>query len=268
MSSRSRTGLMLVDDPQLLFKSLCSLADRSFTAQDYWQVLGSMTSKGKVHVKTRDTHFYTASILKLIKATNTRSHEYHLTPIAKKICGVFEDKSRIAIYRQYLRSLLLTNSDKGFLFKKFIRYTSRPRSLAEIRRNFGEVPSKTLIAFCVEAGLSVEHGGLIRSIEARSSVDIGDFYSALVRIYDDLRKNSDKGLHVPYVSVDLLRDLVSLELALESSDLFDTLLTRTIESSHGSIIYLHGAPPQSESEFVGFRFKGKRYAYVSLRNSS
>ena len=259
---------MLVDNPQLLFKSLCSLDERSFTAQEYWKVLGSMTSRGRVHVKTRDTYFYTASILKLIRATNSRSHEYRLTPIAKKICKVADDKSEVMIYRRYLRGLLLTNSDKGLLFKKFIRYTSKPKSLAEIRHNFGEVPSKTLIAFCIEAGLSVEHGGLIRSIEAKSSIGIPEFYSALVRIYKDLRENSDKGLHMPYVSVDLLRDLVSLELGLESGALFDVLLTRTIESSHGSIIYLHGAPPQTESEFVGFRFKGRRYAYVSLRNSS
>jgi len=159
----------------------------------------------------------------------------------------------------------LSNRDKGPLFSEFIEYTSKPTKIADIESEFGKVPSKTLIAFCLEAGLMVKYGDLVRSIEVKSTVKISEFYSSLAKKYDDLQKNPNRNVPMIYVPIDLMRDLVSLELGLEFPDLFDELLRKTIDSPLGKTIYLHGAPPQVESEFVGFRYKDRRYAYISIR---
>jgi len=259
---------MLVDDVQKFFASLCAMAERRFDAEEYRQVLASLTKKGHIHVKTRDTYFYTANIFKLIKEVDRPTHKYRITTLCEKICGVKDDISKKKTYRRYLKGLILSNDDKGPLFKRFLEYTDVSRELQDIQKEFKEVPAKTLIAFCVEAGLAVSYGGVVKSGPTKTFVSIPEFYSALTRAYSDIQDKSTRTAPLIYASIDTLRDAVSLDLGLDSPELFDAYLEKTVNSKVGNAIYLHGAPPQSESDFRGFRYHKRRYAYLSLRLSS
>lgn len=264
---RSGEGLMLVDNPRLLLKSLCSLRDRHFTAKEYLHVLGSLTKKGHVHEKTRDTYFYTGNIFNLIEETDPSRHRYEITSLCRKICDVMTDRSMVQTYRRYLRGLLLSNKDKGPLFKRFLDYTAQTKKMSEIQEVFKEVPAKTLVAFCVEAGLAVSHGDLIKSGITTPRADLSDFFSTLRESYEYLKANPGRNTTLIYVPIDTIRNLVSVELGLESPELFDACLEKTLDSTYGNSIYLHGAPPQAEPEFHGFRYKKRRYAYISMRNT-
>ncbi len=88
--SRSPTGLMLVDNPRRLFTSLCLLKGKIFDRNDYWKTLGSLTEKGRVDDKTRDTYLYLAHIFKLIEQTKTPQNGFVVTNIGMKICDVLE----------------------------------------------------------------------------------------------------------------------------------------------------------------------------------
>lgn len=256
---------MLVDDVQRFLASLCAMGQRSFDAEEYRQTLASLTKKGHIHVKTRDTYFYTASIFKLIKEVDRTTHKYRTTPLCDKICGVKDDASKRATYQRYLKGLVLSNEDKGPLFKSFLEYTAVPRQLREIQEKFKRFPAKTLVAFCAEAGLAVSYGGAVKSGPTRTSVSIPKFYAALTRAYYDVQHKSTRTAPLIYVSIDTLRDLVSLDLGLDSPDLFDVYLEKILDSPRGTAIYLHGAPPQTENDFKGFRHRNRRYAYLSLR---
>lgn len=256
---------MLVDNPKRLFKSLYMLKNQTFSREEYRPILASLTRKGKIHSKTRDTYFYTATILNLIKETNAKSHRYTVTPMCRKICQVMSNKSEEHRYKKYLKGLLLSNKDKGPLFRRFLSYTSKPKAVAQIQNEFGKVPTKTLIAFCIEAGLIVRYRGLVKSVEIKSSATVPDFYSSLVKVYRNLQVEAKRPLQMIYIPVDLIRDMVCLDMGLESSDLFDELFEKTIDSELGVTIYLHGAPPQVEKDFLYFSHNGRRYAFMSMR---
>lgn len=175
-----------------------------------------------------------------------------------------DDPSKKELYRRYLRGLLLSNEIKGRLFRSFLEFTSRPKKKTNIENKFGRVPAKTLIAFCLEAGLTVKYGEFMKSVEARSVVSVSEFCKSLTRVYRNLQEDPTRVSPI-YVPIDVMRGLVSLDLGLESPLLFDKLLEEAIDSKFGESIYLHGAPPQVISESNSFYYKGKRYAYISVR---
>ena len=72
---------MLVDNPRRLFTSLCLLKGKIFDRNDYWKTLGSLTEKGRVDDKTRDTYLYLAHIFKLIEQTKTPQNGFVVTNI-------------------------------------------------------------------------------------------------------------------------------------------------------------------------------------------
>ncbi len=265
MSSRSKKGLMLVDNPKKLFRSLCMLKDQEFDKDTYLPALAGLTRKGSIHEKTRDTYFYSATIFNLIKKVDGKPHIYRATPLLKKICQVYEDPLKKEKYERYLKGLLLSNKDKGFLFKDFLDYTLKPKEIKEIREKFGRFPSKTLIAFCLEAGLIVKYRDSVKSVEHKTEITLREFYESLVEIYNDLSISSERNLKIIYVPIDLIRDMVCLDLGLSSREQFDSLLAEVLETEMGVSIYLHGAAPQVEDEFTGIRIKKKRYAYISIR---
>ncbi len=261
MTRRSRTGLMLVDNPKRLFKSICILKDKIFSEDKYQKTLGSLTKKGHVHEKTSHTYFYTATIFTLIEKTSQKSHTYKATSKCKEICNVIDSDKET--YRRYLKGLLLSNKDKGSLFNDFLNYTLNPKKVSNIQNKFGKVPTKTLIAFCLEAGLIVKYGKQVKSIKKRTNITINNFYDSLIKVYKNFQKES----HVSYiyVPIDKIRDMVSLDLGLESHKDFDDFLQKTIISQFGTNIYLHGAPPQEERHYSGFKYNNKRYAFLSVR---
>jgi hypothetical protein len=257
---------MLVDNPRRFLKSLCQIRGTTFTAESYRTVLASLTDRGHVHEKTRDTYFYMATILKLIRQTST-PHEYTTTEVCGKICHAMDDPDQIQEYRRLLRGVLLTNPDKGALFKEFLGFISRRRSTREVIERFKEVPAKTLTSFCLEAGLAVEHGGFYKASRRNQKVGLAQFYATFSRVYNELQTSKDSRGPWIYVPVDLMRDVVSVELGLDSPMLFDELLGKLLDSKWGRSVFLHGAPPQLTEEFTGFLYRRKRYAYVSLRQS-
>jgi hypothetical protein len=265
MPTRSNSGLMYIDKPRRLLESLCLLRDETFTAEDYRPVLSLLTGDSEVHEKILVAYFYTAAIFNLIKPTSRGSHKYLITPVCREICRVLKDESMKQTYQKYLRVLLLSNPIKGQFFKRFLQYTSKPRRRKEITAEFGNYFAATLISFSIEAGMLVCCEGFFKSVEVKSSVSVKEFYSSLSKIYYNLKESSERNTQLIYVPIDIIRDMVCLDLGLESHGLFNTLLSKTLESSFGLSIYLHGAPPQAEDEFVGLDYGGRRYAYISIR---
>jgi hypothetical protein len=117
----------------------------------------------------------------------------------------------------------------------------------------------------MEAGMVVCREGFYQSVEAKFSVSLEEFCSSLSKIYDSLKDSSERSAQLIYVPIDIVRDMVCQDLGIESYDLFNKLLSNALESKVGQSIYLHGAPPQTEDEFIGFDYEGRRYAYISMR---
>ena len=169
------------------------------------------------------------------------------------------------MYRQYIKGLILSNEDKGELFRQFFEFTAQPKKLTEIKNKFREVPTKTLLAFGYEAGMLLHVGKLVKSIEYRTDVSVQEFYNVLIKVYNEIQNDPTRVYKIIYVPIDRMRDLVRLELGLEFPEKFDQLLTQLLNSKEGASVYLHGAAPQVASEFTGFNFKSRHYVYISVR---
>ena len=260
---------MLVDNPKILFKTLCSINQDFITLSNFKKKLENELGREKpIHIKTAHTYFYTATIYGLlIKLEEIKTKPtYRLSATAIYICNMLNLKKQYE-YKEAVKTLILTNKKKGELFNQFLNYVSSPKIINDIYNKFEEPTGKTLIAWCLEAGLIVKHDnfiGLARK-EPEDMPSIDEFWSALKKIYTLMQKTAFFGVKRIFIDLEEIRLRVLCDLGVSDPNYFDFALNNLLESEFNNYVTLDGAPSLAyDNEKYSFSYKGKNFLYISL----
>lgn len=264
---RSSTGLMLVEDPEDTLRTLCRLKDSVIT----WDSFKAEYEKTKqrerepVDEKTTDTHFYTLGVFDLIGPLASESAHYRITQIGKDVCALLQ-KGKTQDLEARLRSILLTNEDKGPLFKDFLNFVTKPTSRKAIFQRFREIPARTLIAWTRYAGLVEVEGDMTWRLHlpTQELPTESEFFETLIKTYNEMQKTETPGIRRIFVDINEIRRNVCYKLNGLSVSEFDGYLRRILDSSRGKGIRLYGAPTSVFEEKRNFAYKSRVYAYLSV----
>ena len=279
---RSSTGLMLVEDPRDTINTLCYLPDcfdrKSFKEKYEW-VKGLVKPISSQHT---DTHFYSLSTFKIIEPLQSGAKGLYKLSIAGKILCQSLKNEDFKNYQKVLSSILLNNSDKGKLFRDFMSLAKSKTTLtfADVFNYVSQVKEgkkdkttiefvvRTLLAWCEDAGLTEKDNQrqIIWSIasDTKKLISMNDFWLLLCAKYETLKQSEIFGLEHIYIDVLELRTLICLDLSWSNED-FNNHLTQILDSDKDGKIKLYGAPTSFFSDKENFSYKGRVYAYISIR---
>lgn len=258
---------MLVEDPEDTLKTLCRLQDSLIT----WDSFKAEYEKTKnrerkpVDEKTTDTHFYTLGVFELIVLSGAETASYKITQIGKDICSSLS-KSNTGDIHAKLRSILLSNADKGQLFEDFLNFVAKPTPRKAIFERFHEIPARTLIAWSRYAGLVEVEGEMIWRLHlpAQELPSEDAFFSTLISTYNEMQKTETPGIRRIFVDINEIRRNVCYKLNGLSVSEFDSYLRKILDSARGKSIRLYGAPSSVFEERRNFAYKSRVYAYLSI----
>ena len=274
MPKRKITRLMLVDNPKILFKTLCLMKSDSITLNDFKTTLEvSLKRKKPIHIKTAHTYFYTATTYDLlIKTKNTKTKPtYRLSSTGLYICKLLNNPNKIVEYKEAIKSIILTNKKKGPLFNTFLNFLKNPKRITDIYEEFEEPTGKTLIAWCLEIGIVVKHGNLIGLAreEPYSEPTLDEFWLILKDNYKLMQKTPIFGIKRIYIDLAELRLRVLCELGISDPLYFDKALKELLSSKYQQNITLDGAPPIAyDNDRYSFIFNNKKFLYISMRDDN
>ena len=267
-SRRPFRAVMLVD-LDLLVAILCSLP-RIFTRNEFDALL---TSKKKNKKKTTygestlDSYFYSAIKWGLITLDDGI---YVVTVFAREICDL-RSKGSESEFKAYLANLLEV---KEPAFRSFLDYLKEPRGKQEIYRAPNAYTGKTLIAWGEKLGVISFAPTLKKyyAINKTHQTTKDEFWSALVRGFEGLRRTGLIASKINYVKIPDLRDICSICLHLkvreppEESE-FDILLRELLsDDKFAHRIELSGAPIVyiTYEKGIPFIYKDREYYFIGL----
>jgi len=263
--SKNSSGIMLVDDPKNTILALCDIKSKAITKNlyktSYEKIIGRENKP--ISRQHTDTHFYALKQFRLILPHKMAN--YRVSQTVFDLCDSIDSENE-ENYKKFLRTIIL-NSEKGELFDKFLNtFNSKKLSKNELSKIFKPFPTKTLLAWCYEAGFidkGKEKYWKINFNEKPPS--LATFLKTLKEVYSKMRKNKILGLQRVYIEIDEIRDAVSANLEIRRESFNDYL--RQVLENHKSKIRVHGAPPEdkkkSDIDFL-FESKGKVYHYLSI----
>ena len=257
---------MLVDNPELLFQIICSAGDEPLSLPRFKRAMESVLGH-KIHLKTAHTYFYTATTFELLTPVTERFGRgaYIVSDIAIELCSL--KVTDLEQFRRKLKSLLLSNTRKGELFRRFMEFVREPASDSEIYREFEEPTGKTLIALSQQVGLIRKDGNLVVGVTEQSKAQVTEeqFWDELHHTYSRLRNTGLFHAKRYFIPISELRARVSIKLDLEKPREFDAFLGRILESERGRTVSLYGAPPHiMEKPEETFNYRGRDYVYLSI----
>jgi len=265
----SKTGLMLLDDPEDTLKAMCFFSKTEFDKTKFIKKYEVIKGRKKpLHEKNADIHFYTLSIFKLFTKPNNSKNNYRLTPIAEELCELMMDGTNNEKFQQLLTKVLITNEHKGQLFLNFLNFTKKRKTEKEIFEEFRIIPAKTMIAWCKLAGLLLQEGDYLQSIMPnKKEVKLSQFKVTLQEYYNELEKTKTYGINRIFVPIDELRNNVCIKLNIRK-DKFDELLTDLLSTDFGQKIHFHGATTTAYEKRAKevFNYGNKKYLLVSMRD--
>lgn len=263
----SSSGLMLVEDPRETLTALCTFVDsevdwKSFKLS-YENVKGRLENPvAKGHA---DTHFYTLTIFKLLVPSETRKSAYRLSPITKKLCSLLHDLDKKEEYQKILSDLLLSNENKGKLFKDFLQFVSERRLKTEVNHRFKPITARTLMAWLKEAGLIQDYKEYVQAIHRiKKKPTQEQFWKNLKETYKEMQDTGVFGIKRIYVPIGELRFNVDAKLNLNKEEFYEEF-ERLLATEYGSRITLHGAPTSVFEEEEAFNYLDKLYIYLSIK---
>jgi hypothetical protein len=273
---------MLVEDPRDTIKALCDLPDcfsrQSFKDKYEW-IKGLAKPISSQHT---DTHFYSLSIFGIIEPLESGAKGlYKLSVAGKALCQSLRNED-IQNYQKILANVLLNNSNKGKLFRDFValakskttmtledvsKYVKKVKEVKKDSTTIGIV-ARTLLAWCEDAGLIERDNDreIIWFIASGSKkyISLDEFWSLLCSKYRILTQSEIFGLERIYVDILELRTLICLDLSWSNED-FNNYLSQVLDSEREDKIKLYGAPTSFFSDRENFSYKGRIYAYISIR---
>jgi hypothetical protein len=222
------------------------------------------------------------SIYGLIKPLESAARgEYQLSAVGITLCQSLAD-GQINDYRKILSNLLINNSEKGALFRKFINFVRERRKASDDdvlkfvediagkkeRKTTTGIIARTLMAWSEDAGLiGRERGNKVIwfiAQEPRRELTIDQFWEILLEKYKSLRQSEIFGIEHIYVDILELRTVVCTELSWPSEE-FDAYLVKLLDSRMGESIRLYGAPTSYFSDRQNFTYIGRVYAYIMIK---
>ena len=264
----SKTGLMLLDDPEDTLKAMCYFSNSEFDKTKFIKKYEEVKERKKpIHEKNADIHFYTLSIFQLLTKPNDSKNIYHLTPIAQELCESMKNGIQNENFQELLTKILITNEHKGELFFNFLAFLKERKTNKEIFEQFRIRPSKTMIAWCKLAGLVIQDGDYLQSIMPREKQINSDlFRDTLKDYYTELSKSKTYGINRIFVPIDDLRMNICVKLGIRQ-DKFDEMLTELLVTDYGQKIHFHGATTtayEKRSKEI-FKHGNKKYLLLSMR---
>lgn len=263
--SKNSSGIMLVDDPKNTILALCDIKSEAITKNlyktNYEKIIGRKNEP--ISRQHTDTHFYALKQFKLILPH--KMSKYRVSQTVFDLCDSLERENE-ENYKKLLRSIIL-NSEKGELFDEFLNtFNSKRLSKNELSKIFKPFPTKTLIAWCYEAGFIDKGKEKYWKINLnKKSPSLSIFLKTLKEVYCKMRRNKILGLQRVYIEIDEIRDAVSANLEIKKES-FDSYLSQALEKGK-SRIRIHGAPPEQKKNtnknFL-FEHKEKVYHYLSI----
>lgn len=264
----SKEGLMFLTDPKETLQALCFFMDNKLNKKEYIKKYEEIKNrKSSIHKKNADIHFYTLSLFKLIEKSDKSQYVYQMTPIARELCSLMGDESKIEHFQELLSKILLTNEYKGELFSNFLDFTKDGKTIDEIAEKFRIRPSKTMVAWCKLAGLIIEDHNNYQSLNIYlEDPDIFSFKQCLENYYHELQNSEIFGIKRIFVPIDKLRINVGIKLGI-SPEKFNKLLKELLDSDYGDQFSLHGGTTQlyEEKKKEVFKYKNKIYLFISMK---
>lgn len=264
--SKNSSGIMLVDDPKNTILALCDIKSEAITKNlyktNYEKIIGRKNKP--ISRQHTDTHFYALKQFKLILPH--KMSKYRASQTVFDLCDSLERKNE-ENYKKLLRSIIL-NSEKGELFDEFLNtFNSKRLSKNELSKIFKPFPTKTLIAWCYEAGFIDKGKDKYWKINFEQTLPNADaFFDAFMKIYQKMNCTSILGVSRIFIEIDELRNAVSAKLEIRT-DVFDELFTDLLKKKKLKI-RLHGSPPlsddKSDHSHEVFEYDGKVYHYFSI----
>lgn len=270
---------MTNDDPKQTILALCDIKEPIINYGSYKKKYEELFRNGKtISTEHADAHFYLLSQFELL--TEIQESQYKISSAGRYICELLQTKREME-YKKVLAVVLLNNSKKKMLFREFLEFVKRSKSIDEIKDEFSKIiknrkvkyreTHRTLIAWCEEANLITKHTSKRKTYVAATSREpskkytLEEFWQELVKTYKDIQKASGHGSKMIYVSIGELRLRVSCQLGFLDTTEFDQYLSRLLSSREFRLyIRLHGAPTHAYEFMETFTYRGKAYPLISL----
>jgi len=268
--NRSKDGMMLVEDPEDTIKTMCFFQNKELDVSDYKAQYEKLKGFEKpIHKKNAHTHFYSLTLLKLLVPISGKKAKYQLSPIAKDLCRIVNDSNKSEEYQQKFSNLLLTNEDKGELFKKFLDFVSTKRNKKEIYEIFKPIPSRSMISWLSYAGLLEQKKDIIQAkkMGKTGKISLAKFEQVFIKAYHELNKSEIFGIRRIYIPIEELQFHISVETRLSKDAVYD-MLTKLILKDKSEKIILHGASTKAyeDNKMDKFNYNNKDYVFLSLRS--
>jgi len=267
--NRSKKGMMLVEDPGETIKTMCFFQNRELDKMEYKAQYEKLKGLEKpIHIKNADTHFYSLTLLKLLVPVNEKKSKYRLSSTAKELCHIANDSSKSEDYKQKLSNILLTNEDKGELFKEFLDFVSTKRHKKEIYEKFRPIPSRSMIAWLSYAGQIEQQKDIIQAKNRREGrISLTKFEQIFFKAYSDLNKSEIFGIRRIFIPIEDLQFEISVKTGLSKEEVYN-MLTKLISKDGSEKIILHGASTKSyeDNKINKFNYYNKDYVFISLRS--
>lgn len=283
---RSSSGLMLVEDPKDTIRALCELNNATINWHSYKEKYEKVKSLSRsISSQHNDTHFYSLSIYGIIRPTESSKTEYRISPVGKGLCKSLTE-GHIDDYKKILSNILLNNPKKGRLYREFINFVKIRNkasyddvlgftkeladriSLKRKSKETIEIISRTLMAWSEEAGMIGRDKDRktvwFVSELPKPELAMQAFWEVLLDKYKQLRHSEIFGIEHIYVDILELRTIVCADLSITTED-FDAYLTSLLDSKVGDKIRLYGAPTSFFTDKENFTYKGKVYAYITIK---
>lgn len=268
-AGRSKTGLMLVEDPEDTIKAMCSFSGGTLDLAGFKSAYEKIKKRKKpIHEKHAHTHFYSLSVYGLITPIQTGEKAiYAISSIGKELCESLSlgDTER---FQQMLSNILLNNLSKGHLFKEFLAFVGQQEKITrkEIYKNFRELPGRTLIAWSKAAGLVEANREFVWGLpkKRKTYLTLEDFQKELLEAYISLSRSDVIGIHKIFVGIQQIREKICVDHSLSYKE-FDDYLTNTLDSPFGEKIRLYGGPSSAFKEGESFMYRNKLYLYIRMK---
>lgn len=263
---KSPISIMTNEDPDETIQTLCKLENNSISWESYKKSYEKFfNNEQKISKQHNDAHFYLVRQLGLIERKN--NSEYRLSPTGELFCEILQKTNHEKKFQKTLASLLLTNDEKGELFREFIDYVKNSKKDDDLKKKFVGETHRTLKSWSKRANLVTIHDDYCAAEPIHDVEDctVNKFFKTLFNTYEKIQRRNVFEPKREYIPIREIKRRVSCELGFKELTQFDNWLTETLNhKKYRLFVRLHGAPSHAYEKMETFRYKGKSYPLLSV----
>ena len=262
----SKYTLMLVRDPKFAIQALFEDPNEIISDSSFLKEYKRIKKIKWVGETKAETHLGTLRIFGLVGSTPQIGKGSNiLTPRGKMLKKLWKENKQKE-FRNALAITILTNPHKHQLFKSFIDFTSRAKTVEEIKNKYKWRTGASLIAWSDLSGLIEINSNkkyiVVKKLEETNKPDIETVWLEVKKSYNEIRRmNHRKKLIIKYGD---LRFRSASNLSLEDAYTFDKLFCDLMYSKYGQFINLHGTLVGDYDAYENLRYRGHLYPFISL----